>query len=310
MINTEPVNQIKLIGLDKIFKELLILEKKKLLPNKILLSGQKGIGKSTLAYHFINYILSQDEDFNYDIDNQIINLENQSFKTVLNNSNPNFKLISVNLEKKYIDIKQIRELIHDLNKSSFNNKKRFVLIDNIELLNTNSVNALLKILEEPTYNVYFILINSNKKILPTLISRCITFKVNLSNNESLYIANKLLDDKLYKLINKELINYYSTPGNILNLAKFAELNKYDLSKINLKEFLKIFIKNNHYKKDNIIKYLIFDFFEYYLRKISISVSPDIYEKYSYFLNRISDTKKFNLDEESLFMELNDNILNG
>ena len=310
MINKEPINQTKLFGLNSFINELIQLEQKNTLPNKILLSGQKGIGKSTLAYHFINYVLSKNEEFKYNVDDLEINTNNHSYKLSLNKSNPNLILVDVNVDKKMIDINQIRELISNLNKSSFNDKPRFVLIDNIEFLNTNSVNALLKILEEPTYNVYFILINSNKKILPTLISRCITFKVNLSNNESLYIANKLLDDKLYKLINKELINYYSTPGNMLNLAKFAELNKYDLSKINLKEFLKIFIKNNHYKKDNIIKYLIFDFFEYYLRKISISVSPDIYEKYSYFLNRISDTKKFNLDEESLFMELNDNILNG
>ena len=30
----------------------------KKLPNKILLSGAKGIGKSTLAYHIVNFILS------------------------------------------------------------------------------------------------------------------------------------------------------------------------------------------------------------------------------------------------------------
>jgi DNA polymerase-3 subunit delta' len=27
-------------------------------PNKILFSGQKGIGKATLAFHFINYVLT------------------------------------------------------------------------------------------------------------------------------------------------------------------------------------------------------------------------------------------------------------
>ena len=49
--------------------------------------------------------------------------------------------------KKSIDINQIRELINNLNKSSFNSKERFVLIDNIEYLNVNSINALLKLLK-------------------------------------------------------------------------------------------------------------------------------------------------------------------
>ncbi len=84
MKNIEPVNQIKLFGLDKYFKELVILDKNNRLPNKIMLSGPKGQGKSTLAYHFINYILSKDEEFKYDILNFEINSENHTFKTPLN----------------------------------------------------------------------------------------------------------------------------------------------------------------------------------------------------------------------------------
>ena len=59
-----------------------------------------------------------------------------------------------------------------------------MLIDNIETLNINSINALLKILEEPNENINFILISNNKKILPTLTSRCINFKLSLSYNET------------------------------------------------------------------------------------------------------------------------------
>jgi len=40
------------------------------------------------------------------------------------------------------------------NMSTFNNQARFILIDNIEHLNKNSVNALLKIIEEPNDNVF------------------------------------------------------------------------------------------------------------------------------------------------------------
>ncbi len=310
MIDIEPINQNRLYGLENFFNELLRLDKKNNLPNKILLSGQKGLGKSTLAYHFINYILSKNEEFNYDLTNFKIETENRSFKTILNQSNPNFRLIDVSKDKKIIDINQIRNLISHLNKSSLNDKPRFVLIDNIELLNINSINALLKILEEPNANVYFILINNNKKILSTLLSRCINFKISLKNSECIKIAEKLLNGNLNEFINMDLITYYSTPGNIYNLAKFGKENEYDLININLKQFLKILIKDNNYKKDNLTRYLIFDLIEFYIRKINLSFSIDIQEKYSYFLKRISETKKFNLDEESLFMEFEEKILNG
>ena len=62
MTYVEPINQIELFGLDKYIKELANLYKNDKLPNKILLSGQKGLGKSTLSYHFINYVLSQNEE--------------------------------------------------------------------------------------------------------------------------------------------------------------------------------------------------------------------------------------------------------
>ena len=310
MNNLEPTNQTKLFGLNRFINELIDLYNNKILPNQILLSGPKGLAKSTLAYHFINYVLSKDEQYKYDINNFEINLKNRSYKTTLNRSNPNLTIIDVNPDKKNIDINQIREVITTLNKSSFNNKPRFVLIDNIELLNKNSVNALLKVLEEPTNNVHFILINNNKKILPTLLSRCINFKIFLTRNEKLNVANKLLDGKLNQTINPDLINYYLTAGSIYNLAKFGEKNKYNLSNFDLKLFLKTIIKDNHYKKDYFIKYYIFDFIESYLRKINFALSSKFHNKYSNFLKRISDTKKFNLDEESLFMEFEDEILDG
>ena len=78
MINLEPLNQTKLFGLDKFILEFIKLEKNGKLPNKILLSGQKGIGKSTLAYHLINYTLSKEEEYKYDTSKFEINPNNQS----------------------------------------------------------------------------------------------------------------------------------------------------------------------------------------------------------------------------------------
>ncbi len=306
----EPINQTNLFGLDKFFLEFIRLYKRKKLPSKILLTGQKGLGKSTMVYHFINYALSIDEQFPYNIDNLKINENNHSFKTILNRSNPNFILINIDSEKKYIDINQIRNLISSLYKSSFNKKPRFVLIDNIEFLNINSINALLKILEEPLENIYFFLINNNKKILSTLTSRCINFNISLSNEENIEVANKILNKNFDKLINKEIINYYLTPGIIYNLATLDSDGKYDLADINLKEFLKIIIKDKIYKKNIFIKYLIYDLIEFYFNRISSSLSSQANIKYNHFLKKIANTKKFNLDEDSIFMEFEDEILNG
>ena len=88
-----PINQTKLYGLEKFMSEFVQLDKSNNLPNKILLSGQKGLGKSTLAYHFINYVLSKNDEYSYDIKKFEINNQNQSFKTLLNRSNLNFILI-------------------------------------------------------------------------------------------------------------------------------------------------------------------------------------------------------------------------
>jgi len=197
-----------------------------------------------------------------------------------------------------------------LNKSSFNDKPRFVLIDNIEFLNLNSVNALLKVLEEPSENVYFILINNNKNITPTLLSRCINFKIALTNENNLYIASKLLNEDLNDIINKDLINYYFTPGNLYNLVNFSKENDYDLENLNLEELLRLMIDNNHYKNDNLLKNLIFEFIEFYFNQISSSLSFRFINEYNYFLKRISDTRRFNLDEESLFIEFKEKVLNG
>ena len=309
-MNLEPSSQLNLFSHKEEFQKLINLYKNNNLPNKILFSGEKGIGKCTLAYHLVNYILSLNEDFSYDLNNLKIIPDNKSFKLVQNKSNPNFILVDIVEEKKNIDISQIRNLILTLNKSSFNTKPRFVLIDNIELLNINAVNALLKILEEPNDNINFILINNNKRILPTLKSRCLNFKIQLTSNQSIEITNNILENNYNKFLNEDFVNNYSTPGEILNLIDFANKNDIDLIETNLKDLIKKIIMDKLYKKNNSIKILIYSLMESYFRKNVSVTNIKLIASYTYFLRKIDNTKTFNLDEESLFMEFNDRILNG
>lgn len=306
-MNLNPQNQLNLYGVEENLKTLISLYDKGNLPSKILLTGQKGVGKCTLAYHLINYILSKDEEFSYNINEFKIYSKNRSFKLITNGTNPNFQLLDVSIDKKQINIDQIRNLLLNIKKSSFNDKPRFILIDNIEYLNKNSVNALLKDLEEPNENIYFILINNQRKLISTLKSRCLNFNISLSNETSLKVINQIMDDDIFDHVNNELINYYFTPGNIYNLNKFAIENEINLKDMKLKEFLKKIIKENYFKKNQNFKYLFYDYLELFLKNIS---SIDNMDYYSYFVKKIDNLKKYNLDEESFFIEFNEKILNG
>ena len=83
----------------------------------------------------------------------------------------------------------------------------------------------------------------------------------------------------------------------------------NLKEINLKDLIIFIIKNQHYKKDLVINELIYSLIEFYLRsKISVDDISLINIK-DYFLKKINDTKKFNLDEETLLMEFEDKVLN-
>ena len=302
--------QQSLFGHYEIFDKFKNLHLIKKFPNKIILSGEKGIGKCTLAYHLINYTLSSNEDYSYDTKNYKINSENKSFKLIENKSNPNLYLIDVEEGKKNIDINQIRDLISNLNKSSFNEDPRFVLIDNINLLNLNSINALLKVIEEPNDNINFILINSNKRVLPTLKSRCINFKISLSHKQTIEITNKIINQDIYDIFNEELINYYTTPGKLLKILKVSEEFEIDVKNLSLKNFLSLIIKNKLYKKDKILIELTYSFIENYFRsKVNIN-NVELLNFYNLFLKKIINTKIYNLDEETLFMEFEDRMLNG
>ena len=307
-----PNTQTKIFSYKKNLHEFINLYDTEKLPNRIILNGPKGIGKSTLAYHLINYIFSKNEEFKYNVNDLEINTSNRSYNLLKNNTHPNFHLIDLMVDKKVIEISQIRKMITYSNKSSFNNKEKIILLDNVEDLNLNSINALLKIVEEPNDNLYFILIlDSKKTLLNTLKSRCLKFNLFISRDESISITNKILDLKIHNIINEDLISHYNTPGDYINLIKFSKNLHLDLKTINIKDFLKLIIKEKYYKKNLLCKKIIYKYIELYFliltnqNNYNIKVNT-LYDK---FIRKISNIKKFNLDEESFFIEFESKVLN-
>ena len=119
--------------------------------------------------------------------------------------------------------------------------------------------------------------------------------------------NQILNSDIHDLINIDLLNYYNTPGKIYNLINLATENNINLREVNLDKFLTLLIDESNYKKINSLKLLIYEFIEIYLIK---KINPKNYLFVNNFFKKIKNTRKFNLDDETLFIEFKTKVLNG
>ena len=311
-----PIRQKKLFFYNQYFKLFIKLYKNNLLPNKILLTGQSGLGKSTFAYHFINFILSDKEDFSYDFMNFTINPLNRSFRLINQQYHSNFYLIENFIHKRTIDIKQVKNMISYLNKTSFQKRIKFILIDNAEYLNLHSVNALLKIIEEPPSNTFIIFIhNSSIKLIETLKSRCIEFKIFFSNQEKQKILDNLLiyyDLKIDLNFLEKIKSFYDSPGTILNLIKLINEGVIDTNKTDLINVISNLMEFNLKNKSNINLNLLQNIIElFFFKEIKKNINKSkISLNYSNVLKRLNFFRTYNLDMNNTFYEIKENIVHG
>lgn len=153
-----------------------------------LLTGQRGIGKATLAYELTRRIFS--DLMGHDAAEQmsaggigdffIVDLEH-------NVGDANRKTISVDT---------VRLMIEHLQMSSMAESWRVVIIDSMDELSRGTENALLKTLEEPpAKTIFFLIAHSLDGVLPTIRSRSRIEKMRpLSPMELREIAANLLPE--------------------------------------------------------------------------------------------------------------------
>ncbi len=299
----------KMIGHKSLFNDFIYLDQIQKFPNKILLNGSKGIGKKLFVNHFLNYFYLKDNKESYNLKNYEYNLSNNISKLITSNSHPNVLRIYKKNDKKIIDIDQIRDMIQFTNQTSFNNDRRFIIIENVNLLGINSANALLKSIEEPNNKIYFILINNSEfKTLETLKSRCLEFKLNLLNSEVIEIVNYHFNNDIYKDINLDFVNNYNSPSFLISLVNFLESNDLSIKDNSIEDLLSYIIKNKSYTSNDFIKEYLNLFIELFFYK-NINISKKISFKIKkYFYLKLSFVKKYNLDFESFFLEFNDKLL--
>ena len=218
-------------------KEVLSAFEKEVKQNKIsasyLFYGDKRVNLLFYALEFSKMVMTkdiEDEEEKKSIEKRIENLQHSDIE-VINRKNENIK------------IDEVRELIYDAIESAYSSPKKIFILCGIENLRKESSNALLKILEEPPKDVYFILLARSLNIISTIKSRTIKFHLEGASNEELGVSKEI---------------YYFFDGNENNIKKYKEngipleeyedgINSYEdaLSNIKaMKEYAKNEMENN------------------------------------------------------------------
>jgi DNA polymerase III subunit delta' len=92
-----------------------------------------------------------------------------------------------------ISVETSREIIRTLSLKSFESKYKVMVIWQPELMHQSAANGILKILEEPPANTFFLLVsNAAERLLPTVLSRTQMVQVPLLTDEDidLYLDQK------------------------------------------------------------------------------------------------------------------------
>lgn len=167
-----------------------------------MLSGPRGIGKSTLAYKIAKMVYGNVGDF------FIIDLARNIDKDG-----------KVKSDGKVISVFTVRAMIEKMQMSSMSGDWRVILIDSVDELNTAASNAILKLLEEPPAKTLFLLVvHQLANVLPTVRSRARVEKLHpLTVSQLRELCNKFLPGEDISTATLKLAN--GSFGKIANLKK-------------------------------------------------------------------------------------------
>jgi DNA polymerase III subunit delta' len=296
-------HSLNLFGIFENFDFLKNLYIKKKLPKVLMLSGNKGSGKSTIINHLMFFIFDKN---NYNEKNYVFKKDTLFYNQFIKNIHPNIICLSGS-DFKNTKIDDIRDLKAKIFQSTISNEPRFIILDDVELFNSNSLNALLKTIEEPTKNNYFFLINNKSKpLLNTIKSRCLEIKI-------------ILNKQMKKDITKSLINFFSinliinpedshlTPGNFIKYNYVYD--KYNINPSD--DFLKnLGILLNLHKKDKDIIFIDIIFFltdSYFYKHKNLITNEKIIEYKKFVFENINYYFNYNLNQNTLLNNINNKI---
>ncbi|MDE0970301.1 MAG: DNA polymerase III subunit delta' [Octadecabacter sp.] len=158
-----------------------------------LISGPQGVGKATLAWKIASVLLSQPLVDGNDmfgaippLTNLDVNEDNSNLRLLRAGAHPRLFIVrrTMNVNETslqdQITMAALRghkqgsnKLMEFLHQSAADGGRRVVIIDCADEMNPSVANSILKVLEEPPKNTFFLLISHQPcRLLPTIRSRC------------------------------------------------------------------------------------------------------------------------------------------
>lgn len=147
-----------------------------------ILSGEKGIGKTSITNVFVRTLFCENIHASEEIEpcgecNTCIKIANQNHPDI----------ITLEREKKEITIKEVRsQVINDVDIKPYEGKRKIYIIPDADKMNLQSQNAILKTIEEPPAYVVIILQVSNADaLIGTIQSRCVNLNLKSVRDEKI-----------------------------------------------------------------------------------------------------------------------------
>ena len=196
-----PKNFKELIGQDIMVETITNSIKLNKLPNAYLLTGIRGVGKTTTA-RLIAKAINCNKNF---IQGEKCNQGEYCHCEEISNSK-HLDVLEMDAASK-TGIDDVRELIDSSKYNPTSAKYKIIILDEVHMLSKQAFNGLLKTLEEPPPHLKFIFATTEVKKIPiTIISRCQRFDLHRVRVKNL-VENlkKILDVENAKIEEEALI---------------------------------------------------------------------------------------------------------
>lgn len=159
------------IGNNKIKEQLSVLNASGRLPHAIILEGEEGIGKKTLAREIALNLFCRGGE-------EIPCRKCPQCSKVMKQIHPDIYEYSAPGTPKSFSIKTVREIRDDVIVRPNEADYKIYILGNCQSMTTEAQNALLKVLEEPPSYVIFILtVTTKSAMLETILSRCVVISL-------------------------------------------------------------------------------------------------------------------------------------